>query len=330
MDKLVERPYAFDFFRAVRLLECRRPDLPRVGFSISPAEDPVRFWQKPSLRYVLLLGDASYDPKNFLKSGTKDRLPTPITKTTFIWTASDPSYALVNGDDLLPDLAIGRLPAASLAEAQILVDKILAFEEAHRDLTGPAVLVADNEDEAGPFEKNTDEIASLLPGNPVEKLYLRDLAAQGKDTRTAIRNALDDGASLMSYVGHGSIAVWASENIWNNLDVDTLKPQPQQPILLTLDCLNGFFHFPPLNSLTEQMVKAEGKGALAAVSPSGLSLDEPAHLFHKALVRLILSGANVRLGDALLAAQADYATSGAFPELLAIYHLFGDPAMKLH
>ena len=287
-------------------------------------------WQKPSPRYVLLLGDASYDPKNFLKSGTEDRLPTPITKTTFIWTASDPSYALVNGDDLLPDLAIGRLPAASLAEAQILVDKVLAFEEAHRDLTGPAVLVADNEDEAGPFEKNADEIASLLPGNPVEKLYLRDLAAQGKDTRTAIRNALDDGASLMSYVGHGSIAVWASENIWNNLDVNTLKPQPQQPILLTLDCLNGFFHFPPLNSLTEQMVKAEGKGAIAAVSPSGLSLDEPAHVFHKALVKHLLSGANVRLGDAFLAAQADYATSGAFPELLAIYHLFGDPAMKVH
>ena len=27
----------------------------------------------------------------------------------------------------------------------------------------------------------------------------------------------------------------------NNLDVDALSPQPQQPILLTLNCLNGFF-----------------------------------------------------------------------------------------
>jgi hypothetical protein len=286
-------------------------------------------WKKPSPRYVLLLGDATYDPKDFTHTGTRDRLPTPLTRTTFIWTASDPFYAQVNGDDLLPDFALGRLPAANLVEAQVMIDKILAFEEAHRDLSGPAVLVADNEDDGGPFEKNADAIAALLPGRSVEKLYLSVLSAQGKDTRTAIANALDGGASLMSYVGHGSIAVWASENVWNNLDVSTLKPQPLQPILLTLDCLNGFFHFPPLNSLTEQMVKAEGKGALAAISPSGLSLDQPAHLFHQALVTQLVSSENDRLGDAFLAAQADYTDTGAFPELLAIYHLFGDPAMKI-
>src|SRR5690349_15785273 len=52
IDELTKRPYAFDFFRAVRLLECRRPDLPRVGFSLSPSEDPVRFHQRPSLRFA--------------------------------------------------------------------------------------------------------------------------------------------------------------------------------------------------------------------------------------------------------------------------------------
>src|SRR5947208_2330848 len=51
LSALFERPHTFDFFKAVRLLECSRPDLPRVGFSISPSEDPVRFWQKPSLRF---------------------------------------------------------------------------------------------------------------------------------------------------------------------------------------------------------------------------------------------------------------------------------------
>ena len=52
MDELVKRPYAFDFFRAVRLLESQRQDLPRIGFSVSPTEDPVRFWQNPSLRFA--------------------------------------------------------------------------------------------------------------------------------------------------------------------------------------------------------------------------------------------------------------------------------------
>jgi type VI secretion system protein ImpH len=52
IDELVKHPYAFDFFLAVRLLESRRPEFPRVGFSVSPTEDPVRFWQKPSLRFA--------------------------------------------------------------------------------------------------------------------------------------------------------------------------------------------------------------------------------------------------------------------------------------
>jgi len=35
------------------------------------------------------------------------------------------------------------------------------------------------------------------------------------------------------------------------------------------------------------------------------------------------------LGDAVMAAQEAYAATGAFPELLQIYHLLGDPALRL-
>ncbi|HEV2319128.1 MAG TPA: type VI secretion system baseplate subunit TssG, partial [Verrucomicrobiae bacterium] len=51
MDELAKRPFAFDFFRAVRLLENERRDLPRVGCSLSPAQDAVRFGQTPSLAF---------------------------------------------------------------------------------------------------------------------------------------------------------------------------------------------------------------------------------------------------------------------------------------
>jgi hypothetical protein len=50
-----------------------------------------------------------------------------------------------------------------------------------------------------------------------------------------------------------------------------------------MNCLNGFFHFPPLDSQAEAFVKAEGKGAIAAFSPSGLSLGQPAHVYEKAV-----------------------------------------------
>jgi type VI secretion system protein ImpH len=52
IDELAKNPFAFDFFRAVRLLENSRPDLPRIGWSQSPAEDPLRFCQNPSLAFA--------------------------------------------------------------------------------------------------------------------------------------------------------------------------------------------------------------------------------------------------------------------------------------
>jgi hypothetical protein len=68
---------------------------------------------------------------------------------------------------------------------------------------------------------------------------------------------------------------------------------------------------------------------VAAFSPSGLSLDGPAHEYERALVAELASGRHERLGDALLAAQRDYAETGLLPELLSVYQLLGDPAMRV-
>ena len=75
-------------------------------------------WKAPSLRYVLLLGDATYDFKNYYGTNVENHVPPLMLETRFSKTASDPTYAAVNGDDLLPDVAIGRLPAASVDEVR--------------------------------------------------------------------------------------------------------------------------------------------------------------------------------------------------------------------
>ena len=141
--------------------------------------------------------------------------------------------------------------------------------------------------------------------------------------------AFDEGASVVSYIGHGGIDRWANESLLHRSSVGSLSPQAQQPLVLTMNCLNGYFHFPFFNSLSEELVKAENKGAIAAFSPSGLSLNGPAHLYHQALLNELFHGAHLRLGDAVLAAQEAYAETGAYPELLSIYHLLGDPALTL-
>jgi len=50
--KLKERPFDFDFYAAVRLLQSKSPDKPRIGRSRSPVDDPVRFAQSPSLAFA--------------------------------------------------------------------------------------------------------------------------------------------------------------------------------------------------------------------------------------------------------------------------------------
>ena len=283
-------------------------------------------WARPSPRYVLLLGDSTYDPRNFTGTSQPSPLPALWAKTSYLWTVSDPQLAAVNGEDALPDLAIGRLPATTVEEARMLVEKLLAWEDSGQGLAGQATLVADNPDIAGDFEQDVRDVAdSFLPGRS-DVLLLRELGAQ---TRPRIQDALNAGLSFLSYVGHGGAAVWASENVWNSWDAPSLQAQSQQPLLVTMNCLNGYFVAPAFDSLAESLVKVEGRGAIASFSPSGLSLDGPAHQYHRALMAELTGGQHERLGDALTAAQKAYAQTGLMPELLSVYHLLGDPAMKI-
>ena len=284
-------------------------------------------WQRPSPRYVVLLGDATYDPRHFLSTSWASPLPALWTKTSYLWTASDPALGAVNGEDLLPDLAIGRLPATTREQAEALVRKLLAWDDSGQGLGGNAVLVADTPDVAGDFEADVEDIhTSFFADRGTTTLKVRDL---GSATRPAILGSFDDGASLTSYVGHGGTAVWSSANVLNSWDVPSLRAQSRQPLLLTLNCLNGYFVASNFDSLGEALVKVEGRGAVAAFSPSGLSLDGSAHQYHRALMAEITSGRHERLGDAILAAQEAYAQTGLMPELLAVYHLLGDPATRI-
>lgn len=49
---LRDRPFDFDFFQAIRRIECINSDLPRIGHSRRPQDDPVRFCQKVSLAFA--------------------------------------------------------------------------------------------------------------------------------------------------------------------------------------------------------------------------------------------------------------------------------------
>jgi len=304
------------------------------GFGESTPESVREFlryayhhWRKPAPRYVVLLGDATYDFKDHLGTGVVNRVPTLVLQTSYLWTASDSAYAAVNGDDVLPDFAIGRLPAKNASEARAMVAKILTYEDGGAFGSGPVVLVADDPDAGGDFEASAEEIAALAAAREPRLLFVRELGAEA--ARQAIRESFASDPALVSYLGHGGIYLWAQENVLDTSSVASLPSREKWPLVVTLNCLNGYFHFPYFDSLGEALLKADGRGAIASIAPSGLSLHEPAHVFHTALVSELLWGRHERLGDAVASAQAAYAASGQFPELLRIYVLLGDPALRL-
>ncbi len=52
LEQLRREPYKFEFYQAMRLLECAHPDRPRLGESKRAAEDAVRLGQEPSLAFA--------------------------------------------------------------------------------------------------------------------------------------------------------------------------------------------------------------------------------------------------------------------------------------
>ena len=108
-------------------------------------------------QFVLLAGDASFDPKNYLGQGQTDFVPTKLFDTALMETASDDWVADFN-DDGVADLAIGRLPIRTTADADLMIGKILSYEAMAPDPQRGALLVADNG-----FEGQSSAAQSLLP-----------------------------------------------------------------------------------------------------------------------------------------------------------------------
>ena len=73
-------------------------------------------WRRPP-RFVLLVGDASFDPRNYEGYGSFDFVPTKLVDTAYLETASDDWFVDFD-DDGLPDLAVGRLPVRTAEEAR--------------------------------------------------------------------------------------------------------------------------------------------------------------------------------------------------------------------
>ena len=288
-------------------------------------------WAKPAPRFVLLVGDASYDYRDNLKAPNKSLLPTYLVQTYFVGETASDNWFVDLDDDSLPDMAIGRLPVKSAAEARIVVDKIVDYE---RDPTPGewrerVVFVADDDQSA--FEATSDDLIEsyLPPDYQATRVYLSAFADPEESTARIIAE-FNQGAAIVNYVGHAALNVWAKEGVFSSADIAALRNGSKLPFVVTMTCLDGYFHHPQADCLAEELLLAEGKGALATFAPTSELLPNEQDALVKALFEALFASDAPTLGEAVMRAKQSLPDGGrGYEDLVETYTLLGDPALRL-
>ncbi len=292
----------------------------------------------PAPRYLLLVGDASYDYRDFLSGSARNATPTMLLDTTFVESASDTWFGTPPGAPLA--LAVGRLPARDAAELADVVAKLVAYEadpDPAADWRRRLLLAADDGAGAGHpveaerFEAATEAFAARAPGGfEVERVHLAGLpdAGAGAAANASLRAGIEAGAALVVYAGHGGARHWAEEAIFGADDLADLAPSPA-PLFLALNCLNGFFDAPNEDSLAEAALAPPDRGAVAFVSSTTVSPFPAQQAFAEAFAEELLGRNGRRVGDVFLAAMQAIALLDGADDARRSLVLIGDPATTL-
>lgn len=259
-------------------------------------------------RAMLLAGDGSYDPRDYVGGGAIDVIPVKLVDTALQRTPSDAWFTDFD-DDGVADIAIGRLPARNATELQAMVAKIVAYETDSAP-AGDVVFVSGT----GAF----DEHRSASTTKHID-LDTAGLVAARQDLLQSWAN----GAGVIDYVGHGSVEIWESSGFFAREDAATAGDGAPLPLVIAMTCLNGYFHDIAQESLAEALLRNEDGGAAAVWALS--TLTEPAGQVPANDALLASLRGSQTLGDATIAAQR--ATSDA--DVRSTLLLFGDPTMKL-
>ncbi len=278
----------------------------------------ITSWKrKPT--HVLLAGDASYDPRDYLGYGVTDLVPTKLVDTALMETASDD--ALVDPDgDAIANVALGRLPFRTAQEASIMVGKIVGYDNSRAGSS--VVLVADSNDGMNFAEMNT-ALRALIPGSLRVEEIDRGITDDAT-TRGQIIDAINRGAKIVNYTGHGSLNLWRG-NILTSGDASALTNRNQLSLFITMTCLNGYFEDPSVDSLAESMLKSTQGGAVAVWASTGTTQPGDQWLMNQEAYRRLFGGEGLTLGEATRRAKSAITD----PDVRRTWVLLGDPTTKL-
>jgi len=319
-------------------------------------------WKPPAPRWVLLVGDASWDAKNekhddsqypaaaFSPShGTifaeidavhygpgaelkhRNLVPTWSYLTYDGHAAGDNWFVSVDGEDDLPDMAVGRFPVTEPAEVTAIVDKTIRYQE--RPEFGPwrnRMLWITSEQPG--FIQMSDQLADIFSkeGFAPEKVYPPPDAAAGAHDQQRLREALDRGDLLVHFVGHGGRFIWRTgppdwqkhRDLFNLDDIDKLSVSDRLPVIVSMTCYSAPFDHPAADSIGEKFLRVKDKGAVAVIAASWRNA--PYRTMSEDVYRELTKGGQT-LGEAVQKVKR----KNTHREFLEQYNLLGDPALVL-
>jgi len=288
----------------------------------------AKSWSRPP-RFVLLVGNATTDPRDYQGLGEPDLVPTRIVATDVLETASDDWFVDADGDGFADLAAVGRLPARTAAEVATMVDKIVGYELSSPESWHRSVLLVSDdgrndlgEGDPAAFATTNADAGTLVPSDYQVNHLRRD---QDPNPSQTLRTRLSEGAVLVSYQGHGSVDVWRG-NLLTAADAATLDNGSRLPLVVAMTCFNGFFHgLFPEESLAEALVRAPRGGAIGVWASSGMTDAAWQASMDRELFRQVFRGNWTSVGDALRAAKKVVGNQ----DVRRTWIFFGDPALRL-
>ena len=241
------------------------------------------------IKYVCLFGDTSVDYKDRLP-GNNNIVPTfhtLLSTNTLTSFMSDDYFGNMDADEGVMatserlDIAMGRIVADEVGLANTLVSKIINYgsRPSFGNWRNNFVLVSDDVDVPGEFALEADldalgdEINAEKPFVNVKKIHsdaFQQESSAGGDrypkVTEAITNAIEVGALVLNYFGHGGEDGLAKEFIVTKPQVQSLRNPNNLPLIVTVTCEYSKFDLPTRTTAGELTYwNAEG-GAIGLIT----------------------------------------------------------------
>jgi hypothetical protein len=283
-------------------------------------------WQtKP--RFILLVGDSTYDPSGFLNDLPPTYVPSPFVNSVYGGeTVSDNVIADVD-EDGYPDVALGRLPARTAAQLETIINKTVQYSQnpAEGEWRSRVLFAADGREAL--FRETSERLRDTYLPSGVEAVSVYPEAAS--DALSQMMPQLSEGSFIVNYVGHGSVQQWGRDKLLTTEAVSEITNGNRLPIYINMTCLTGLFSHPNQESLAETLLWSNAGGSVAAIAPTSLTLPTSQSRLNSALLEELLSPERPTIGEALMTAKKAVTLSGANEhDIVATFNLLGDPALR--